>query len=244
MQNAAAIVLEESASSSDPSPPRTPSPPSPPPPLNEPRPLLIRLKPSSEAHARLITFPHAGGWTSAYQEWQIPNSLELWCIQLPGRGPRFLEPAYTSLERLCADVIDALQPTIDAGIPFAFFGHSFGSLVALEVSRGLGARELTTPLALFVAAHALPNEPLSAAEATLSQSTTNEVRARGAEPSIDVSLTATDWPAVQAICSCGRALRDAAPLLRHPWPRGGLGGGVCVQEWRDPCCGPAAPAAA
>jgi hypothetical protein len=75
------------------------------------------------------------------------------------------------------------------------------------VSHGLAERGLTTPLALFVSAHALPNEPLSAAEATLSQSATNEVRARSAAPSIDANLAVTNWPqlrpsAVDLLCPC------------------------------------------
>ena len=134
------------------------------------------IKPSDEAQLRLFAFPHAGASTSAYREWDLPPLFELWAYQPAGRGSRFSEPAASNLHELVDSVVDALRPTLDAGVPVAFFGHSFGCLVAVEVARRLADLGLPTPLTLLLSAHPAPGVALDGAQATLSQSRTDEVR--------------------------------------------------------------------
>lgn len=100
---------------------------------------------------RLYCLPYAGGSPSLFREWgrSRPAGITIVPVQLPGRGPRFAEPAATSSDALVA----SLLPWIDtAGAPFAFFGHSMGALVAFELARALRARRLQAPVALFVSA--------------------------------------------------------------------------------------------
>lgn len=66
------------------------------------------------------------------------------------------EPPYTRLAPLVEALVDALVPELDG--PFAFFGHSLGSLIAFEVIRELRRRELPPPLHLFAAARVAPHE--------------------------------------------------------------------------------------
>ena len=134
---------------------------------------------AADVRLRLILFPHAGGSALAFREWEMPQEFEVLAVQLPGRGPRHGEPACTSLAEVVDAVVDALRPTIVSGMPFAFFGHSFGSLVAVEVASVLEKRGLGLPRAVFVSAHPAPGTALDNMQANLSQTATDEVRSTG-----------------------------------------------------------------
>ena len=135
----------------------------------------LRLLAAEEgAHARLIAFPHAGASASAYRDWALPADFELWAVQLPARGPLASEPAAPSLAALSDGIVEALRPTLDAGVPFAFFGHSFGAIVAVEAARRLAELGLPTPLTLLLSAHPAPGVAIDVAQAGLSRSRTDE----------------------------------------------------------------------
>ena len=130
-------------------------------------PPLLRCVEQREAtvQLRLICFPHAGGSASSYHVWvSLPDIIEVWVVQPPGRGARAAEPAFESLAAYAEAVVDALQLLHG---PLAFFGHSFGSLVALKAAQTLHSRGLPLPLMLAVSAHGAPGDGLPAAEAGL-----------------------------------------------------------------------------
>ena len=128
---------------------------------------LLRCVEEREAtvQLRLICFPHAGGSASSYSAWaSLPDIIEVWAVQPPGRGPRAAEPAFGSLVSYAEAVVDALQSLHG---PLAFFGHSFGSLVALKAAQTLHSRGLPLPLMLAVSAHGAPGDGLPAVEVGL-----------------------------------------------------------------------------
>ena len=130
-------------------------------------PPLLRCVEQREAtvQLRLICFPHAGGSASSYHAWvSLQDIIEVWVVQPPGRGARAAEPAFESLAAYAEAVVDALQLLHG---PLAFFGHSFGSLVALKAAQTLHSRGLPLPLMLAVSAHGAPGDGLPAAEAGL-----------------------------------------------------------------------------
>jgi medium-chain acyl-[acyl-carrier-protein] hydrolase len=55
------------------------------------------------------------------------------------------------LPQLVGGLADGLQPLLD--MPFAFFGHSLGAIIAFEVARELRHRGAPQPVHLFVSAH-------------------------------------------------------------------------------------------
>ena len=127
---------------------------------------LLRCVEQREAtvQLQLICFPHAGGSASSYNAWvSLSDIIEVWVVQPPGRGARAAEPAFESLASYAEAVVDALP----LHGPFAFFGHSFGSLVALKAAQTLHSRGLPLPLMLAVSAHGAPGDGLPAAEAGL-----------------------------------------------------------------------------
>jgi surfactin synthase thioesterase subunit len=74
--------------------------------------------------------------------------IELVAVQLPGRGTRFHEPHRATL----AEIVAALAQVIarEAALPFAFFGHSLGALIAFELARHLARLGQAQPRHLFV----------------------------------------------------------------------------------------------
>jgi medium-chain acyl-[acyl-carrier-protein] hydrolase len=68
----------------------------------------------------------------------LPAAVEVVAVQYPGRGVRFGEPLITSCDEIVATLAEQIAPF--AQRPFAFFGHSNGSLVSFELARTLQAR--------------------------------------------------------------------------------------------------------
>jgi malonyl CoA-acyl carrier protein transacylase len=110
----------------------------------------------SSAAARLFCFPHAGAGASVYQAWPslFPPDIEICPIQLPGRETCLQETAFTRLQPLLVSLTEALTDYLDR--PFAFFGHSFGALLAFELTRYLRRQGLPQPCHLFLSARRAP----------------------------------------------------------------------------------------
>ncbi|MFH8565753.1 thioesterase II family protein [Streptomyces sp. NPDC017988] len=110
------------------------------------------------ARQRLFVFPHAGAGASAYRlAAHLPDTVEVCTVQLPGRENRFTEPALTSLD----DAVAALAPLIagHSDLPYAFFGHSMGSLIAFETARRLRVLGAPLPERLFLSGMRAPGLP-------------------------------------------------------------------------------------
>lgn len=112
----------------------------------------------ADANARLclFCFPHAGGGASVFHSWQetLSTEVQVCAVQLPGRQTRLQEPAATNLPQLVDDLARALLPYSD--IPFAFFGHSMGALIAFELTRKLRRENGPMPRRLFLASSSAP----------------------------------------------------------------------------------------
>jgi medium-chain acyl-[acyl-carrier-protein] hydrolase len=109
---------------------------------------------------RLFCFPHAGGGSHAYVSWPdaLPASIEVVAISPPGRGSRIKEPPAQSLDAMAAAICGGLlQLQSESPAPFAFFGHSLGSVVAYEVARRLAkAPGQPSPVLVLASAHQPP----------------------------------------------------------------------------------------
>ena len=102
------------------------------------------------ARARLFCFPFAGGSAATYVPWQplVDEDLQICAVQLPGRGGRLDEEPYTSMAELVEHLGGALDCLSD--LPFAFFGHSMGALVAFELAHFLRNKGSRGPNILMV----------------------------------------------------------------------------------------------
>ena len=108
------------------------------------------LRPDPGARFRLFCFPYAGGNAAVFRSWrdQLRPGIDLCPVQIPGRGNRFTEPPLRRLPALCDNLVGELLPWLD--VPFAFFGHSMGALVAFEMARHLRKHARPGPIHLFL----------------------------------------------------------------------------------------------
>ncbi len=117
-----------------------------------PRPVL-------QPSLRLFCFPFAGGGARVYSTWpdHLPREVELCAVQLPGRERRFNESPYSRLTDLVRDLAPVLVPHTD--VPYAFFGHSMGALVAFTLARELRRMNVPGPELLMVSGSRAPQRP-------------------------------------------------------------------------------------
>lgn len=120
---------------------------------------FLRPRPTDTPRMRLFCFPYAGSGASVFRTWSshLPNDIEVVGIQLPGREWRIQEPPARRLAELLPRLTEAIAPLTK--VPFAFFGHSMGALVAFELTRYLRRNELTQPDQLFLSAFRAPHLP-------------------------------------------------------------------------------------
>jgi medium-chain acyl-[acyl-carrier-protein] hydrolase len=123
---------------------------------------LFRMVPRSNPRLRLVCFPQAGKGPSMFNLWskELPNTIEVCAVHLPGRESRINEPTVNVMselvERLVCGLREALQGT------FAIYGHSIGALIAFEFVRELRRRGQPPPIHLFVSGLRAPQcVPLS-----------------------------------------------------------------------------------
>jgi medium-chain acyl-[acyl-carrier-protein] hydrolase len=119
-------------------------------------------RPGAPAAIRLLALPYAGGDTSIFATWTelLPWEIELWPVQLPGRGRRALEPAYAAVGplagALAGPLADAWAAEPGPAPQLAIFGHSMGALVGFELARELRRRGGPAPRHLLVAGRPAP----------------------------------------------------------------------------------------
>lgn len=109
-----------------------------------------------QTNLRLFCFPYAGASTLTFRTWlgRLPLAVELCPIELPGRGTRLTEAAFTRMAPLVQAVAQALLPHLDK--PFAFFGHSMGGLISFELAHLLRRKYDLSPSHIFVSGRRAP----------------------------------------------------------------------------------------
>ena len=110
-------------------------------------------EPRPEASLRLFCFHFAGGDASLFRLWasRLPPSIEVCPIELPGRATRRDEPPITRFPELLEQLARRVRPFLNHA-PSAFFGHSFGGILAFELARWLRREGAPSPVRLFLSA--------------------------------------------------------------------------------------------
>jgi len=129
-----------------------------------PSPWLSPRTAATDARVRLFCLPHAGSGTSAYNLWKrlLPATIEVCPIHIPGRESRLAEPSIIDSPTLISGIAAALADHLDR--PYAIFGHSMGSLLALDLAFSLRDSGLPQPSHLFVSGRNATHVPIRQGE--------------------------------------------------------------------------------
>ncbi|WP_341299965.1 alpha/beta fold hydrolase [Lysinibacillus sp. FSL H8-0500] len=90
-----------------------------------------------QADVNLFCFHHAGGSASNYREWISGyRHLNIYSVELPGKGTRRMEEPILNIAALGAKVAQAIE-SISKDKKVVLFGHSMGAAIAFEVAHYL-----------------------------------------------------------------------------------------------------------
>ncbi|WP_291584171.1 thioesterase II family protein [Clostridium sp. UBA6640] len=106
----------------------------------------------------LFCLPYAGGSESIYYSWRkfLDPSIKLYPIKLKGRGKRFNEDYYNSLEEAVDDIYACMKNLI-INEDYAIYGHSMGSLLAYELYYKIMKNNLREPKHIFFSGYKAPS---------------------------------------------------------------------------------------
>jgi surfactin synthase thioesterase subunit len=109
-----------------------------------------------ETHKKivLLCFHFAGGNKYSYPSLTEIPEVETVFFELPGRGDRYNEELLTDMEDVLVDLFLQIKPYLNR--PFAFFGHSMGSLVSFLLAHLLKEQGLPLPIHLFLSGRVPP----------------------------------------------------------------------------------------
>jgi surfactin synthase thioesterase subunit len=115
------------------------------------------FKPNPEAKLSLFCFPYAGGGAPIFRNWanNLPSAVEVFPVQLPGRGSRLKESPCTDLSTLISLIAEGLAPYLTR--PFVLFGHSLGAMIGFELIRKWQLEHGVQPIHQFVSGHRAPH---------------------------------------------------------------------------------------
>src|SRR5258708_6156639 len=122
----------------------------------------MSLREGSPTTLRLYCLPYAGGSARLFRPWRnfLAPQIALCGVEYPGRGTRISEPTIDRIDKLAAELADALACAPPG--PYALFGHSMGALVAFETSHQLVGRRAPLPILLVASGHGAPSLPRAA----------------------------------------------------------------------------------
>lgn len=122
-------------------------------------PWFAYVKPNPQSRLRLFCFPYAGGSALIYRKWvdTLPSFVDVYPVQLPGRGNRLYEEPFNNLDALVETLAQAMGAYMDK--PFALFGHSMGATISFELARLFRREGRSMPLQLFISGRRAPQVP-------------------------------------------------------------------------------------
>ena len=118
---------------------------------------IIRTKRVENPRLRLFCLPYFAGGASIFSSWHefLPEDIEVCAIQFPGREERGDEKAYDDVFALVKKLAEVIEPLLTA--PIAFYSHSSGAGIALELARHLRKTNDVNPVKFIVGGWRAPH---------------------------------------------------------------------------------------
>jgi acyl transferase domain-containing protein/NADPH:quinone reductase-like Zn-dependent oxidoreductase/surfactin synthase thioesterase subunit/NAD(P)-dependent dehydrogenase (short-subunit alcohol dehydrogenase family)/phospholipid N-methyltransferase/aryl carrier-like protein len=118
---------------------------------------IIRTKKVENPRLRLYCLPYFAGGASIFNSWHelLPDDIEVCAIQLPGREERGDEKPYDNVFELVAKLAEVMEPLLTS--PCAFYAHSSGAGIALELTRYLRKKLDVRPTRFMVGGWRAPH---------------------------------------------------------------------------------------
>jgi medium-chain acyl-[acyl-carrier-protein] hydrolase len=112
----------------------------------------------------MVCFPFAGAGASIFRSWidRLPAEVEVLAVQLPGRENRLREGYIRKMDEIVEQLEREIGPMLHS--PFAFFGHSLGSLIAYELLQRLTATSGRQAELFFASGAPAPHTCVSSGE--------------------------------------------------------------------------------
>lgn len=106
---------------------------------------------------KVFPIPYAGASVNVYYGWNklLPQNFELCLVELAGRGGRYNDPFYTSVDEAALDIAKRINAQINDD-EYVLFGHSMGALLAYEVYYKLLELRSRAPKHLFISGKKAP----------------------------------------------------------------------------------------
>ena len=119
------------------------------------------------AKGQVYCFAHAGGTAATFAPWartiaaRPDPALHITAIELPGHGTRMQEDLVSDVGTLADGIAQAIAGRIltVSSLPYFFYGHSLGGVIAFETVRRLEKLGVPSPRALIVGACRSPEMP-------------------------------------------------------------------------------------
>ncbi|MBV8993578.1 MAG: thioesterase [Pseudonocardiales bacterium] len=119
---------------------------------------MVTLLPSTRgrrgpwAGPRLFCLPYAGGSARIFDDWDrdLPDSIEVCALELPGRGLRYNEEPLAKLDLILQDLLNTVLPYADESL--AILGYSYGAFLGFELALRLEQDHGVAVRHLFAAA--------------------------------------------------------------------------------------------
>ncbi len=118
---------------------------------------IIRTNKVENPRLRLFCLPYFAGGASIFNTWHelLPDDIEVCAIQFPGREERGNEKAFDDVFELVAKLTEVMEPLLT--VPCAFYAHSSGAGVALELARYLRKKLDVHPTCFMVGGWRAPH---------------------------------------------------------------------------------------
>jgi acyl transferase domain-containing protein/NADPH:quinone reductase-like Zn-dependent oxidoreductase/surfactin synthase thioesterase subunit/SAM-dependent methyltransferase len=118
---------------------------------------IIRTKKIESPRLRLFCLPYFAGGASIFNSWHefLPDDIEVCAVQLPGREERGDEKPFDDVAELVKKLTDVIEPLLTS--PIAFYAHSSGAGIALELTRYLRKEKDVNPTMFIVGGWRAPH---------------------------------------------------------------------------------------